>query len=106
LGALCEYLEDMPTGLRHHIKDTDDKFIWYLLVKEVAHAIDKYSSTLPPSQGESNLILVERHFEPILVSRITHGVEAAREALSVAVLASRTDFGAASNRIPSRVGPF
>ena len=75
-------------------------------MEEITHAVNKNHLGLGPPKGQGELIGMKRYAKAILIATNSHFLETQGQALCVAVLAPRTDLCAASDRIPSGVGPL
>jgi hypothetical protein len=95
--------------LRASVHDREnllDEFEWHILVKEIAHRIDKNEARrFPPKRNRQGLRL-QRKPETVDVLRLTHCLEPERHPFGVAELAAGADLCAAGNRVPRCLGPF
>src|SRR5436190_14486590 len=96
----------MPVRLLHHVENTVHVLEWHLLVKKVAHRIDKYHSWFAPMERLLKSLWAKLQIEPVLEGMPRHPPEPFRESFCITVIAARADFRAASYRIPSRISPF
>jgi hypothetical protein len=96
----------MPISHLHDASDGDYVIFRYSLVEQVAHGVHKNHFSAGPSERLIEFFGYEAQIKTLLVWVPRDASEALCKSLGVAVLASRADFRAASNRIPSSISPF
>src|SRR5580704_16179748 len=104
--SLGQHLKCVLVGVLHYFCYFDDVRVGDMLVKEVAHGVDKNSLGPPPSQGFFELLRNESRIEATLVRVARNATEPLRKYRSVTMCAARTYLRASSNRIPRCIGPF
>jgi hypothetical protein len=96
----------MPVSFHHHIHDGLNEAIRDSLMEEVRHGIYEDSLRSVPAEGLVELFGNESKVEALLVWVSLHSSEPFCKRLRVTVLASGTDLGTPTNRVPRRVGPL
>ena len=105
-AAFGENLVDMPVSLFHHVEHTVNVTPRYSLVEQVAHGVNKYLTGAAPTKRLYQTLLSQRKVKPHFKGMTSNATETLGKPLRIAVVAAAGDFGAPSNGIPSRVGPF
>jgi len=98
--ALGEYLEYVVSCQSHSIEYLIDEVDRHLLVKEIAHAVDKNPSGGLPTQWKPKSFWMESYFRETLLP------ETLGQAFRIAKLAAGGDLGTTGYGIPCSVGPF
>jgi hypothetical protein len=96
----------MPVSFVHHIKHFLNKLKRNILVKKIAHRINKDLPRLTPPQRLLKQIRMQSHIEIVPVTGLPHGMKPSRHPMSITVLTSGTDLRAAGHRIPGCISPF
>ena len=105
-AAFGENLIHMPVSLFHHVEYTVNVTPRYSLVEQVAHGVNEYLTGAAPTKRLYQTFLAQCQVKPHLEVMTSNPTETLGKPLRIAVVASAGDFGAPSNGIPSRVGPF
>ncbi len=105
-AALGQHLVDMPVRLLHGIEHVVDECAVDVLVEKVAHRVHEDHPRLFPEHGLLQPRRPECQVEALLVRVPGNATPALCEAFSIAVVATRTDLGAARHRVPGRIRPF
>ena len=77
-----------------------------VLVEEVAHRVHENHPRLLPKHRLPQPRRPKRQIEALLIGVPRNAAPTFCEALGIAIVASRTNFGAARHRVPRRVRPF
>ena len=104
--ALRKDLEKVPIGLLHDIEDTIHELQRDILMEEVTHGVDEYSTRTTPTEGLINPLGTQGQVEPHLEMMPRGTTEALRESLGITVIATPRNLGATRQRIPSRISPL
>ena len=104
--TLRQDLEEMPIGLLHDIEDTIHELQRDILMEEVTHGVNEYSTRTTPTEGLINPLGTQGQIKSHLEMMPRDTTEALRESLGIAVIAAQRNLGATRQRIPSRIGPL
>src|ERR1051326_1302772 len=104
--ALRQHLENMPIGHFHNAGHRYDVLSRNSRMKEITHRVNKHDLGGAPLQRFTKLLRYEAKVKTKLVGVSLHTPKAFSERLRITMLAPRTDFCAAPERIPSRIVPF
>jgi hypothetical protein len=96
----------MPGSLCHDVEDLLDVLERHVIVKQVAHRVDKDCPGLTPSQWLIEQIRLQRQSETVSVAVLVHGLQAQRHPFCVAMLAAGADLRATGYGIPGDICPF
>jgi hypothetical protein len=75
-------------------------------MKEVAHGIDEYHAGLLPTQRLGQLLRYQTRIEAAFIGVARNAAKSFRKNFCIAILTARTNLGAPSDRVPSRVCPL
>jgi len=103
---LREDLIMVPVRLVHDAEHTPNVLHWDLVVEKVAHAVHEDPLRGLPRDRVLQHVGLECQFEPVAVVLVSHGLQAVRESLRVAMLTAWANLVATRHRVPRRVGPF
>jgi hypothetical protein len=106
LVPLGEDLKNVPVSTSHHVAAARDVLVWNVLVKEVAHRVDKNFPWTSPMQWLIEPFGNESEIEPLLERVSRHTAETFREQLRIAEFAARAHLRAAADGVPGCVRPF
>ena len=104
--ALRQELEYVMVGLDHDIEDPPDELVGHALMEEVGHGVHEDHLRLFPSERQLKPFGPEPQIEPLFKRMSRHTAKPLGKRLRIAMFAPGTDFRAAGDRIPGRVGPF
>ena len=104
--AFGEDLEDVPVGSSHDVADASDEIGRDVFVEQVAHRVDEDLPRPFPVQRLLQLLGHESEIEALFKRVSGHTAKALSEDLRIAELAAGAHLCAASDRVPSRVGPL
>src|SRR5262245_51005188 len=96
----------MPVATAHHIHNTGDVILRYVLVKQVTHRIDENPLRLSPSQRVVELLRHQPQVEALFVRVPGHAAKPLGKRLGVTPRAAWRDLRAPAHGIPGSVGPF
>lgn len=96
----------MPVSLVHRIKHPLNEVCRHLLVKQIAHRVDKHSLGFLPGHRNDQRLGMKRDIKTMGIVLLTHCLEPMGKSFSVAMLATSTDLGASRNGVPSGLRPF
>jgi hypothetical protein len=96
----------MPVSSLHHVRNITDERGGDLLVEQVAHGVDENALPGPPTERLVQLVGHKAKIEALLERMSPHPAESLRKSLGIAMLASRADLRAASDRVPGGVSPL
>src|ERR1700686_3844124 len=96
----------MPVRPDHHVCDGLDVVIRDSLMKEITHRVHKYHFRCSPTERFAQFVGDKAQIDSLLVRMTVDATKPLSKDFSVAVLASGTDFCAATNGIPRCVCPF
>src|SRR5579872_4872571 len=96
----------MPRGISHDIEYALNVIHRNVLVEQVAHGVYENAPGLTPGQREMEHLWLKSQPETVRIVALTHGLEAARHSLCVAMFASGTNLRAAGYWIPGSISPF
>ena len=105
-GALGEDLIGVPVCFGHDGGDVHDVIVGDEIVEEVAHGIDENHFGLAPAERLGEFFGNEARIEALFVGMAFDAAESFGKGFGVAVFAAGADFGAATDRVPGRVGPL
>jgi hypothetical protein len=106
LVPLGKDLKNVPISTPHNVADALDVVEWNVLVKEVAHRVNKNFSWPSPVQWLIEFFWNQSKIEALLERVAWHPPEAFCEELRVAESAARAHLRAASDWIPRRIRPL
>ena len=106
VGALGENLVSVPVGEAHDGGDFGYVVLRDVLMEEVTHGIDEDAARRGPLQRIGQLFRDKAEIESKLEWVSFDPAPAFREGLRIAMGAPGADLGAATHRVPRRVGPF
>ncbi len=104
--ALGQHLIDVPVRMFHGVEHLVDVCALDVLVEEVAHRVHENHPRLLPKHWLPQPRRPKRQIEALLIGVPRNAAPTFCETLGLAIVASRTDFGAARHRVPRRVRPF
>ena len=104
--ALRQNLEEVPIGLLHDIEDTIHELQRDILMEEVTHGVNEYSTRTTPTEGLIKALTPQLQVEPHLEMMPRDTTKSLRESLGITVIAAPRNLGATRQRIPSRIGPL
>lgn len=104
--ALRDDLKRVPVCALHCTADLCDEACGDIRVEQIAHRIDENPKRFAPAQRLIEFLRNESKIEAALVRMASHPTKALGKSLSVAMLAARTDLGAAAHRVPCGVCPL
>ena len=106
LGAFGQDLEAVPVRPGHDIEHALDVGERHAVVEQIAHRVDEHGLRLLPPEWQLQHVRLQCRQETAGVVGLAHGLQSRGHALGVAVLAARTDLGAARHGVPRGFGPF
>ena len=75
-------------------------------MEQIAHRVDENDLRPFPFERLFERVFVQAELEAIAIVWLTHGLQAFRHALGIAMFAAGTDLGAARQRVPGGFGPL
>ena len=106
LGTLGEYLERVPVGSGHHLRDRSHVLVRNSVVEQIAHRVHEDHTRCAPPERIAKLLRDKPEVEPELEGMPRHTAKPFCKGLRVAVHAPRADLRAAAHGVPGGVGPF
>ena len=105
-ASLGKHLKDVPVGSLHGVENAVDEIYRYVFVEKVAHGIDEDFAWPLPGKRLRKPFRAERKVEALLEGMSRCAPKSLGDSLSVAIIATARDLGAARNWIPRGVRPF
>ena len=96
----------MPGRAFHSVEHLIDESLWYPLMEKIAHGVHENLARLSPAQRLVEALRPQSQVEAAAEGMTGYPSETLRQALGVAIVASRADLGAPGDRISSGVGPL
>jgi hypothetical protein len=90
----------------HNANHPLDVFVWNLIVKKIAHGVNKNHPRLLPLQRLRKFFRYEPNVEALFERMTRHAAESFCESFGIAIFAASTNFGTPANRIPGGVSPL
>ena len=94
--ALRQDLEEVPIGLLHDIEDTIHELQRDILMEEVTHGVNEYSTRTTPTEGLINPLGTQGQVEPHLEMMPRDTTESLRESLGITVIAAPRNLSSTS----------
>lgn len=104
--ALRQHLINVPVRPAHRVTHRRDVRRRHTFVEQVAHRVDEDFPRPTPRQRLLQFVIDQTQVEPLLERVSGDCAETLSDRFRVTELATRTDLGASTNRIPSGVRPF
>ena len=93
-------------GSLHSVENAVNEICRNVFVKKVTHGIDEDSTGTPPEKRLRKPLRAERKVEALLEGMSRCAPKSLGDSLSVAIIATARDLGAARNWIPRGIRPF
>ena len=105
LLAFRQHLINVPVRAAHGVAHRRDVLRRHTFVEQVAHRVDEDLPRSTPRERLLQLVVDHTQVEPVFERVFRDAAEALSERFRVTELATRTDLGASTHRVPGRVRP-
>ena len=106
LLAFRQHLINVPVSAAHGVAHRRDVLRRHTFVEQVAHRVDEDLPRSTPRERLLQLVVDHTQVEPVFERVSRDPAEALSERFRVTELATRTDLGASTHRVPGRVRPL
>ena len=93
-------------ALDHDLRDSLSVGVRDARLKQIAHRVDESQLRQAPGKGLGQFGGNKSKVESLFVRMSLHAAKPFRKSFGVAMLAARTDFRAAADRVPGGISPF